>query len=288
MENTSLLFEKNPDQIKKKYKIYNGWVVVELFTDTFTGKTIKKMISIINGIQSSYGKIKIPIFFNFGHVRFADKLTYIVLECLMYYLMNECGHDVKIKFNPIIEIDVEGIGSSPIMLLSSNKSEKRKLFIQRFKFDIYMRHFRRVVQKENIGILDELNYFLNPFNINEENRESICEVISELISNGTEHAEGECLIDIDVTELYNKVVYNKVTTGDYYGINIVVLNLSDVLLGTQMKEKILCEHLSTDRYRSVRVAYDYHKKHFDEKYMEEDFLICLHFNTEFLVEQTKK
>lgn len=271
MKNLGLLFERNSDQLKRKYKIHNGWLIVELYEKEFTGKTIKKLISIVNGIHCSYGKIKIPIFFAFGNVRFADKLTYIVLECVMYYLMKNCGHDIKIKINPKIEIDVEGIGSSPLMLLSSNKSEKRKLFIQKFKFDIYMRHFRRVVQKDNIGILDELNYFLNPFNIEEENRESICEVISELISNGTEHAEGECLIDIDVTEVYNKMVNNQVISGDYYGINIVVLNLSNVLLGTQMKEKILYEQLATDRYRSVRTAYDYHKDFFDDRYMEEDF-----------------
>ena len=271
MKNTNLLFDKNAEKILRSYKVNNGWIVVEIFTEIFKGESVKRVISIVNGIHNYYGKINVPILFDFGHVRFADKLTYIILECLMFHLMNHCGHDVKIIFSPQIEIDVEGIGSSPLMLLSSNKSKKRKLFIEKFQFEIYLRHFRRIVERGNIGILDDLNYFLKVFDISEENREGICEVISELISNGTEHAEGECLIDIDVTDIYNKVDRNKSIIGDYYGINIVVLNLSEVLLGTQMKEKILCGNLLTDRYKSVCAAYDYHKSFFNDKYMEEDF-----------------
>lgn len=271
MVNTDLLFDEKL-LCTNNFRIIDGKLKVDCSTRMFNGSSIRKIISIVNGINKLYNSAKIPIHFYIGLVRFQDKLTYIVLECIFYHLMKYNNRDIRLYMQPINGIDVEGITSSPLMLLSSSKKEKRVEFIQKFEFEIYLRHFRRIVHYGDIGILDELNYFLKFFDIEEEKRENVCEVISELISNGTEHAEGECLIDIDVTDLYNKVQENKKVTGDYYGINIVVLNLSKMLLGTQMKNKILNEKLDTDRYQNVRNAYDYHKQYFQEgRYVEEDF-----------------
>lgn len=256
----------------KNYEFKNGWIVINARTTKFNGTTIKKIISNVNDIHKRYKNKNVPIKFELGYVRFSDKLTYVTLECILYELMVSYGHDIKISFHPQLGIDVEGINSSPLLLLSSTKRKKRMEFINKFELDIYKNHFRRIVCRENIGILDDLNYFLNNmFDIDNESRENVCEVISELISNSTEHGAGECLIDIDVTNLYNKVD----SVGDFYGINIVVLNLSEVLLGTQIKSRIEGEDFKTDRYKNIKNAYIYHKQFFDELYLEEDFYnIC--------------
>lgn len=271
MKNTNLLLSYNSYFIKN-YKFENGWIVIDAKTNKFTSTTIKKIISIVNEIHRRYKNKNIPIRFELGYVRFSDKLTYVTLECILYQLMVDYGHDIKISFMPQLGIDVEGIYSSPLLLLSSSKREKRMLFIEKFELDIYKNHFRRIVCQKNIGILDDLNYFLNNmFDIDNDSREDVCEVISELISNSTEHGAGECLIDIDVTNLYNKVD----SSGDFYGINIVVLNLCDVLLGTQIRSRITSEDFKTDRYKNLKRAYDYHKQFFDELYLDEDFFsIC--------------
>lgn len=256
----------------KNYEFKNGWIVINARTTKFNGTTIKKIISNINDIHKRYKNKNVPIKFELGYVRFSDKLAYVTLECILYELMVSYGHDIKISFYPQLGIDVEGINSSPLLLLSSTKRKKRMEFINKFELDIYKNHFRRIVCRENIGILDDLNYFLNNmFDIDNESRENVCEVISELISNSTEHGAGECLIDIDVTNLYNKVD----SVGDFYGINIVVLNLSEVLLGTQIKSRIEGEDFKTNRYKNIKNAYIYHKQFFDELYLEEDFYnIC--------------
>lgn len=270
MKNTQLLFD-NTLAYTKGYKICDGRVIIECKFDTFNGASIKKVISIINGLNRLYPAINIPIDVNLGTVRFQDKLTYVILECIFYHLIRNRNQDIRVYMDPVPGIDVEGIMSSPLMLLSSSKVEKRAIFAEKFEFEIYQRHFRRIVHSGDIDILDELNYFLKVFDIDEDNREDICEVISELISNGTEHAEGECLIDIDVTDLYGKIQKNKEVNGSYYGINIVVLNLSEKLLGTQIKNKILSEKLDTERYKSVYAAYVYHSQYFNDNYTEEDF-----------------
>ena len=47
----------------------------------------------------------------------------------------------------------------------------------------------------------------------------------------------------------------------YHGINIAILNFSQELLNTSLKQKL---HL-------VRQAYNYHQPYFNEQYLEEDF-----------------
>lgn len=271
MKNTGLLLSSN-DYYSHNYKVINGWVVINVRLTTFNSTAIKRIIAIVNDIHRRYGNKNVPLRFMLGKVRFMDKLTYVTLECIMYQLMAEYKHDISLSFYPDIGIDIEGIQSSPLLLLMSSKRERRLQFIEKFELDIYKNHFRRIVNRNNIGILDDLNYFLNNmFDIDSESREEVCEVISELISNSTEHGEGECLVDIDVTNMYSKVDSHS----DYYGINIVVLNLSDVLLGTQIKSRMLSEKFKTDRYKSLKKAYDYHKQFFNDLYLEEDFFnIC--------------
>lgn len=271
MKNTGLLLSSN-DYYSHNYKVINGWIVINVGITTFNSTAIKRIIAIVNDIHRRYGNKNVPLRFMLGKVRFMDKLTYVTLECIMYQLMAEYKHDISLSFYPDIGIDIEGIQSSPLLLLMSSKRERRLQFIEKFELDIYKNHFRRIVNRNNIGILDDLNYFLNNmFEIDSESREEVCEVISELISNSTEHGDGECLVDIDVTNMYSKVDSHS----DYYGINIVVLNLSDVLLGTHIKSRMLSEKFKTDRYKSLKKAYDYHKQFFNDLYLEEDFFnIC--------------
>lgn len=248
----------------------NGRVTIEILDQDIDGKIIGRLISLINYVESKYKRINIPIVIRFGNIRFRDKLTYIILECIAYYLIVEKKHDVIICYNPTIGIDIEGILSSPLKLLRSPKREIRMDFSRKFKQDIQLKHFRKVVPQKDVGILDEINYFLEIFNIDKESREDISEVFAELISNGTEHGDGECLVDIDVTDDYHKVGENDISK-QYYGINIVVLNFSEKLLGSQIRKKILDSDLMTERYKQVKEAYFFHKSFFSDEYCDEDF-----------------
>lgn len=51
-----------------------------------------------------------------------------------------------------------------------------------------------------------------------------------------EHARSDCLIDIDVQEDFMKE--GAPAEESYYGVNIVVVNYSDILLGDELKVKL--------------------------------------------------
>ena len=79
------------------------------------------------------------------------------------------------------------------------------------------------------------------------------------------------MIDIDVQEDFKKPGAPK--DESYYGVNIVVINFAHVLLGDELKEKLMTRDDSAldGRCRQVKDAYSYHKNYFSDKYNVDDF-----------------
>lgn len=277
MENIRKIFISNP---KSSYKVlHNKGTCVFVSHDTlFSGRTISEILCFINAIHNKYKKLPVPIVFSFDDIELADKLSYIIFECICYSLMNDYKHLVSIYWHPKNEIWTEGISSSPLKLLNTKNKESAIKFLTKFKLDIYQKHFRRVVSgtnKENTNylgkLLQELDSFLKFFNIIEEYRDQISEVITELVGNACEHGDSDCLLDIDITDDHLKEIKNVPQDGFYYGINIAIVNFSDILLGDGIKEKIDTNNLITDRYIELGKAYLFHKQHFSETYLYSDF-----------------
>lgn len=273
MLNEELLFEKNPNVASQKYKIRNMYIEYNLRGLKFDGYAIRDIIRFVNFVQSKYKSIKIPIIFNLGNIIIEDKLAYIFFECICDYLIRHCGRNVKLLCKPQRSIWTDGIESSPLLLLNTKKSHIEK-FKQKFNMDIYKNHYRRVVRcgDENIyllsEIMDDIDYFLKAFGVIEESRKEVAEVVVELVGNANEHAGSDCLIDLDVTEVYQKEGIGE----NYYGINLVVINFSDILLGDGIRYKIETpEENLNDRHKELLAAYNFHKKMFDNQYCEEDF-----------------
>lgn len=72
---------------------------------------VKNIIEFLNSVKTK--KIKLPVFLDIGQVTVADKLSYIVLECLVYEMLN-LGYSVTVKFYPNSNIDTRGINNSPL------------------------------------------------------------------------------------------------------------------------------------------------------------------------------
>ena len=109
------------------------------------------------------------------------------------------------------------------------------------------------------------------FDITDEYREEIAEVISELVGNACEHTESDCLVDIDVTSDHTKQENGKNVEGSYYGINIVILNYSTKLIGDDLRIKVIDHNMVENRYAAVKKAYVLHKTKFQNEYEEGDF-----------------
>jgi len=277
MDNINKIFECNNNGTYKT-KISNGAIIFECNDTEFSGITIGKIINFVNTVHTKYRNLKIPLIFSFKNVLLADKLSYILFECICYSLIKNYNHLVYLYWNPQKDILTEGVFSSPLKLLNEGNIESIKKYPEKFKMDIFLNHFRRVIDGKNkettnyLGnLLQELDSFLKYFCITQEYRDQITEVITELVGNACEHGCTDCLLDIDITNDHLKEVSNVQQEGTYYGINIAIVNFSDILLHTGIKEKISKEELMTGRYLELKKAYEFHKKHFTDNYKYEDF-----------------
>ena len=197
-----------------------GWVKDEKFNyhyvneeEIFSGTTIGDIIFHMNYLREKYPKINIPVWFEIvdNDLKLADKLTYILMECLCYYYLSVENRNVRLFWEPEqSNILTEGISKSPLVYLNKNFSKKK--FREKFLSDESNTHYRKVYRlsdKEGdpyyqSKIQTELDLFLTKMDINQESSEKISEICAELIGNTFEHAKSDCLIDIDLTDSYSK------------------------------------------------------------------------------------
>ena len=281
MKNINLLFEKNCTSLVKIKPRKRGVIVIEDKSGLITGKTINEIIKKINALHKQYGKIKFSIEFHFGKTTFIDKLTFVIFECICYDLICNYGHYVQVYMEVDVSNDIyiAGINSSPLLLLNNTTKETVKKYEAKFKYDIYKSHFRRVIDGEHLEetnflgrVYEDINTFLKLFEVEEQSRDEVANVITELVGNACEHGKSDCLIDIDVATNYTKVVENDSDGNIYYGINIAVVNISDVLLGDGIYQIISSQReRSNERYDTVIKAYKNHQKMFSEDYSLDDF-----------------
>lgn len=271
-ENSLLLY--NRGKSNKKIVLRNSCIAYKSNIHLFDGEVIKDIIFFINSIHNKYKGVNIPISFEFEEIKFQDKLTYIFFEIICYILIEYYNHSVYVRFRSDYSIFTEGIESSPLLLLKTGETQHIKKFVDKYKFDIYKKHYRRILSENDMKderlskILDEIRYFLNYFKVTEQCLDELSEVVVELIGNISEHTNSNCLIDLDVTSEYNK----KEESGVFYGINISVLNFSECLFGDLIKNRILnLNQTNNIRYKNTKNAYDFHRQFFDDTYCEEDF-----------------
>lgn len=277
MKNLCKLFSANPQHTYKVH-IDNMRFIFKCQDELFSGSTILKIINFVNTIHSKYKKVNLPIVFAFGQIKIADKLSYILFECICYYLIKEYNHKIYLFISPKDSIDTSGIFSSCLKLLNDTSGKNMSKFITCFEMEIYKNHFRRIIRGDDkegtnyLGnLLQELDYFLKFFNIEEDYRDEIAEVITELVGNACEHGHTDCLLDIDIADNYSRSLETNSPKEYFYGINIVIVNFSDILLGDGIKEKIANNNFSEERYLNLKKAYDYHKALFTTDYSYIDF-----------------
>lgn len=170
-------------------------------------------------------------------------------------------------------ISTAGITSSPLKFLghhNKNIINKDNSFVNGFMYDHYKNHFRRVIKYDDCcdgdalcKIYDEIAYFQKNFNISYNCYEEISEVIIELIGNAIEHTKSDCLVDFDIAPNYTTMQGNPVL-----GINISIISFSNILLGDELKEKIMSiqDDSKYDRYNYVKNALQNHIDFFDDNY----------------------
>lgn len=278
MESCSLLLANNSAQYKVKSKNNSYFRKYEGLIDL---KKFGNILDYICSINKRHSLRLAPITIQLENVIIDDKLIYILLECLCYDLLinKDCNFTLLINCN--LSIINEGLQYS---CLDYSDPKRKDLFKKRFAQDIQLKHFRRIVYAdENFGenlsaLMDDIDMFLQHISLSKEACSNICETVVELVDNAYEHARSACLIDIDVTKDYRKTDPNDKNL--YFGVNIAIINFSDILFGERLKEKVKKndEKLKGQkRFADVLRARANHEKHFGEIYDEDFFFMISSF-----------
>lgn len=274
MHNLELLLEQNRALPSYRIEIRNGSFYYREKMATIGAEAIRNIIRFVNTLLQKYPNIKLPIIFDLGNVKFADKLSYIMLECICFHLIANHGYRIRINCNIQSQIHTAGIKSSPLLLLSTGRSDHLEKFKAKFTREIYGNHYRRLLLSEDLkkpdflcAIMDDVAWFQSGYHVDPDCREAISEVIIELVGNASEHGEHNCLIDFDIAETY----FKKGSPGEFVGINIVIANFSQKDLGAALRDRIIIDGLNDGRFSVVQQAYAFHSQYFGEKYTEADF-----------------
>ena len=112
---------------------------------------IRKILNFINAIRKKHRISLLPIVINLKDSIFEDKLSYILLECICFNLIERDGCKLALIFNCKYSIYNEGIKTSCLKHVNGTKEGIEK-FKKTFKFDIFQSHFRRIVNYESFSM----------------------------------------------------------------------------------------------------------------------------------------
>ena len=250
---------------------------------------IKRIVNFVCSIKDRHKISLLPVVIDLGRqIVIEDKLTYILLECICYNLVEKEKCNLCLYFRCPHTIYNEGIKTSYLKYIDGTKNGMSN-FSSHFSFDIRGNHFRKIIRSEDFDgeqtarTVQNIDSFLKYCLIQDGYRERVSDIVGELIDNSLEHSKSDCLIDIDVTNDYEKDI-----TGSsdelYCGVNIVVLNFSDTLLGNGVSrklEQVKSVDITTTpinkRYLDVLEARKYHSDFWGENYSEDDFNMIASF-----------
>ncbi len=288
MHNDYLFFETSKKENHDKLKINinkDKHICFNSKSKEIGFREIKRIRNFLNKVFSNNIYSKFPIDVNLGHIVFEDKLSIVLLETICYYFIREYNCSLRVTYCCSSNILTEGIKYSPLQMLCVSNKQNNDEYKKKSSWDIKGEHFRRLLRasdNENkmltSNIMQDIDSFLKYFSIMKDHRDSISEVVAELIDNALEHTNSDCLIDLDVTHDYIKGNDKTIQTDETYrGINIVIINFSQRLIGEQLKQKISKNKELPHRYKLIINAYKNHSKYWNDNYCEDDFFIVSSF-----------
>lgn len=266
MSTIALLFDANKckkETARKYIKLIKKRYVYRNDTDYFDGEEICKLLKGLCGVPRIKG---LTIEIDLRESSFADKMTYIILECICYYLIQFLNYKVEFYWNERFSIGTEGLRYSPIQFLPNSQ-----LFSYTFlNDDDNPGHYRSVLlstasESEVSEKASEISDYFEENGIEFETALYLGKTLSEVIGNAIEHGLSDCLVDIDITNpTYHKS--NEEDNYDYYGINVSVISFSKIPFYQKLKNKMNDEEFRKSKkfakYKFISDALEYHSKHF--------------------------
>lgn len=247
---------------------------------------ISEFRSILIGLKKFMPNQQVKVWLQLPYLKLVDKLSLTLLECVIFSFQNKTGSTVYVNY--IIKnfnTATNDIQYSPIKYLSINNYSKKSFDSSFNGISSVNSHTHRciVTRRENNDnpyylskVNGDVSSFVSMYLNSGDLIDTLSELISELVGNATTHGNADCLYEISITSP-SFTMKNKATAKKYFGVNINVLNFSDIPFSLGVKEKILSlnnkkvDGRYSDRYLGVQKAYEYHSNYFNTKYKEEDF-----------------
>ena len=261
--------KENEYFIQYNYKDIGAQQIREIASDLFYLKR-----TTINKINKLY-----IVFYSLNPL---DKLVDILLETMIYEIMSNYKLSIQIQFKKyLLNINTNGLFKSPLGKYIKNVDVEK--FKKQFNRMVDGHNFRRVISIDKDGyegpalISSEVRSFLKPFDIDKDCISNLSLVVGELVDNVYDHAQSDCLIDIDITER-EYIKQDNETDNLYYAVNVVVLNFSKKCLFEDVKNKFKNKLYSKhERYDMVQEIFNKHESFFGKKYNADDFYMLSSF-----------
>lgn len=289
MFNESLFLKENGSSSRRKILMTNQKTYVYRSSSrTIDLCEIKRILMFLDSIKKKHALSLLPVIIDLGEQAIIeDKLTYILLSCICHNLITNERCRLILNFSFPKNIFNDGVENSYLKYVNGTR-EGYDIFLKHFNFNIQRKHYRRVLTSEGFDgsqtakTVQEMDSFLQHCFIPPDYCDRISNIVGELIDNSLDHSQSDCLVDIDVTSDYVKK-HSGPSQHIYYGVNIVVLNFSDILIGDGVSQKLKLVSLNPEspsihqRYRDVLSAYAYHSQKWSDEYNEDDFNIIASF-----------
>lgn len=278
MNNFNLIYnhikEKKFCKVNKDKPIW-----ININSENFTSETLLYILERMKYLKK-YKFLPLQINLSLGTVFFTDKITYIMLDMLIYDLYKTTN------FTLYMEIDVDctrvmhnGFQGTALFksTVRNNGVLSKKYFIEEYEKsvqiepNIYKRYYKRdqcetEIQLPSI-IATDMYTILSQHYDDDDWIDDIGEVVAELIDNTLAHTNSDCFLDVDICDVHDKDDYS------YKVLTIAVINFSHDRIFDKIKENIKEEKYlkSDDLYSKVYSAYEKHKTFLSDSYTEDDF-----------------
>lgn len=285
MNNIQLIY-KNIKPIKVNYR--KNPIIIYVNRDKIDSVALFNIISKFKYLLT-YRFREFSIIIKFKNLTFKDKITYLVLDAIIYDLLKRSKFNINIEFEKQDDSNIHNSGFSGTSLYRTIKQHRyidKNKFIKEYEQAFYCDNttYRRVISKENLKNIEtpsiigsEVATVLKAYSNDEEWIDALSEVASELVCNVSSHTEGDCLLDINFSD--NIENSEDIEEKRYTMVNIAVINYSEYRLFDKIKDNIknkMYNH-KDPLYKRVYGAYDKHKKLFDTIYTEDDFFLITVF-----------
>lgn len=263
-------------------------IVIEINREKIDSDVLLYIVGKIKFLLN-YKLLKFNVLLKFKKLSFADKITYLMLDGIIYDLFKRTNFNIAIICDSEDKDNLHNDGFSGTALYRTMRKVgylDKKTFLEEYEKKIYndQRTYRRFLDRETLNdketpsiINSEVASVLKSYSNNEEWIDSISEVASELVCNVSSHADGDCLLDINFND---NIKYNGNDMEESCTlVNISIMNFGEDRLFDKLKRNIKDKKYSENDklYKKVYRAYDNHKHLFDERYTENHFFLITAF-----------